>query len=136
TDWGGNMNFYYYPAPKHEVQFGIGEIYHTFKPGVNQLNISSGSAELDTSFGSARTYAHEFYAYIQDDFKITKRLMMNAGVHFANFYVREKLYNSIQPRAAINFKLDELSSIRASYAKTTQFLHLLTNTSIGLPTDL
>lgn len=136
TDWGGNMNFYYYPAPKHEIQFGVGEIYHTFKPGVNQLKFAGGGAELDTSFGSVRTYAHEFYAYIQDDFEISKRLKANAGVHFANFYVREKLYNSLQPRLSLNYKLDEKSSLKASYAKTTQFLHLLTNTSIGLPTDL
>lgn len=137
NDWGGNMNFYYYPAPNHEVQFGVGETYHTFKPGVNQLKISDdGSSDLDTSFGSSRTYAHEFYAYVQDDFKLTRRLMANLGVHFSNFYVREKLYNSLQPRASLNFKLDEKSSIKASYAKTTQFLHLLTNTSIGLPTDL
>ncbi len=136
TDWGGNMNFYYYPAPKHEIQFGVGETYHTFKPGVNQLSISGGGATIDTSFGSVRTYAHEFYGYIQDDFEVSKRLMINAGVHLSNFYVREKLYNSLQPRLAANFKLDEKSSLKASYAKTTQFLHLLTNTSIGLPTDL
>lgn len=136
TDWGGNMNFYYYPAPKHEIQFGVGETYHTFKPGVNQLSISGGGATIDTSFGSVRTYAHEFYGYIQDDFEVSQRLMINAGVHLSNFYVREKLYNSLQPRLAVNFKLDEKSSLKASYAKTTQFLHLLTNTSIGLPTDL
>ena len=136
TDFGGNMNFYYYPSPKHDVQFGIGQTYHTFKPGVNQLKLSDGSSDLDTSFGSARTYAHEFYGYIQDDFSITKRLSLNAGLHFANFLVREKLYNSLQPRASFNFQLDDKSSLKASYAKTTQFLHLLTNTSIGLPTDL
>jgi hypothetical protein len=136
TDFGGNMNFYYYPSPKHDVQFGIGQTYHTFKPGVNQLKLSDGSSDLDTSFGSARTYAHEFYGYIQDDFSISKRLSLNAGLHFANFFVREKLYNSLQPRASFNFQLDDKSSLKASYAKTTQFLHLLTNTSIGLPTDL
>jgi hypothetical protein len=32
--------------------------------------------------------------------------------------------------------LDEKSSVKASYSRTAQFLHLLSNTSIGLPTDL
>lgn len=136
TDVGGNMNFYYYPGPNHEIQFGFGETYHTFKPGVNQFQVTDAGTTTDTSFGSSRTYAHEFYGYVQDDFKISKRLMANLGLHFSNFYVREKLYNSLQPRASLNYKLDEKSSIKASYAKTTQFLHLLTNTSIGLPTDL
>lgn len=136
TDWGGNINFYYYPSPKHEIQFGAGETYHTFKPGVNQLKINETGTATDTSFGSSRTYAHEFFAYIQDDIKLSRRWMANVGIHFANFYVRERLYNSLQPRASFNFQLDEKSSLKFSYAKTTQFLHLLTNTSIGLPTDL
>jgi hypothetical protein len=136
TDWGGNMNFYYYPAPNHEVQFGFGETYHTFRPGINQLSINAEGNSVNVTFGNDNTYAHEFYSYIQDDFKISKRFMANVGLHFSNFYVNEKLYNSLQPRASLNYKLDEKSSIKASYAKTTQFLHLLTNTSIGLPTDL
>lgn len=136
TDWGANMNFYYYPAPNHEVQFGFGETYHTFRPGVNQLSLGSEGNSVDVTFGNDNTYAHEFYAYIQDDFKISKRLMANIGLHLSNFLVRKKLYNSLQPRASLNYRLDEKSSIKASYAKTTQFLHLLTNTSIGLPTDL
>ena len=136
TDWGGNMNFSYYPHPKHKIKFGIGETYHTFKPGVNQFKASDTGSEIDTSFGSARTYAHEFYGYLQDDFTIGNRLMINAGVHFSNFVVREKYYNGLQPRISANFKLNDKSSIKGSYARTTQFLHLLTNTSIGLPTDL
>lgn len=136
NDWGGNLNFYYYLNPKHNIQFGVGETYHTFKPGVNQLQISEGGAAIDTSFGSQRTYAHEFFGYIQDDIKVTKRLTANIGLHFANFYVRQELYNVLQPRASSNFMLDEKSSIKLSYARTAQFLHLLSNTSIGLPTDL
>lgn len=136
SDWGGNLNFHYYLNPKHHVQFGTGETYHTFKPGVNQLQINDGGTAIDTSFGSKRTYAHEFFGYIQDDIKISKRFSANLGVHLSNFYVREKLYNALQPRAAFNYKLDEKSSLKMSYARTAQFLHLLTNTSIGLPTDL
>ncbi len=136
TDWGGNMNFYYYPGPNHKIQFGVGETYHTFKPGVNQLTINQSGTTTDTTFGSSKTYSHEFYGYVQDDFKIGNRFMANAGVHFSNFYVREKWYYAIQPRLALNFVLDEKSSLKASYSRTTQYLHLLTNTSIGLPTDL
>ena len=136
NDWGGKLDFYYYLNPNNEIKFGIGETYHTFKPGVNQLNLVEGGASIDTSFGSKQIYSHEFYAFIQDDVKIGKRLAVNFGLHFSNFLVREKYYSSLQPRIAINYKLDEKSSLKLSYAKTAQFLHLLTNTSIGLPTDL
>ncbi|MBI3135365.1 MAG: TonB-dependent receptor [Bacteroidetes bacterium] len=136
TDWGGNVHFSYYPNPNHKVEFGVGEIYHTFKPGVNQFKYDNNGATTDTVFGGKRTYAHEFYGFIQDDFKISKRIMANLGVHFSNFIVRDKYYNALQPRAAFNFLLDEKSSLKVSYSHMAQYLHLLTNTTIGLPTDL
>jgi len=136
TDWGGNMHFTYFAGPKHKIDFGIGETYHTFKPGVNQLKTDFGGTVTDTVYGGKRTYAHEFYGFIQDDFKLNRRIMANLGVHFSNFIVREKYYYALQPRAAFNFMLDEKSSVKVSYSRTAQFLHLLTNTTIGLPTDL
>jgi len=136
TDWGGRLDFFYYPGPNHEINFGIGEIYHTFRPGVNQLKFNEVGSSIDLKFGSPNTFAHEFYGFIEDDMVLTKRLSANVGVHFSNLYVRKKLYPTIQPRGALNFKLDEKSSIKASYSRMAQFLHLLSNTSIGLPTDL
>ena len=67
---------------------------------------------------------------------ITKRLSANLGLHYSNLLVRKKWYNALQPRAAFNYMLDEFSSVKLSYSRTAQFLHLLSNTSIGLPTDL
>ncbi len=136
TDFGGNLHFSYYPHPKHKIKFGVGETYHTFKPGVTTLNYSSSGDVIDTSFGASKTFAHEFFGFLQDDFELGKRIQANVGVHFSNFLVRQKYYNAIQPRASFNFKITDKSSIKASYARTTQFLHLLTNASIGLPTDL
>lgn len=136
TDWGGNMHFSYYPVPEHKIEFGVGEIYHTFKPGVNQFKFDDNGTTTDTVYGGRRTYAHEFYGFIQDDFKLNKRIMANIGLHFSNFIVREKYYNALQPRAAFNFVISENASIKASYSRMAQYLHLLTNTTIGLPTDL
>ncbi len=136
TDWGGRLDFFYYPGPKHKINFGVGEIYHTFKPGVNQLKFNGGGSDVNQKFGSANTFAHEFYGFIEDDMTLTKRLSANVGLHYSNLLVREKWYPALQPRAALNYKLDENSSVKASYSRTAQFLHLLSNTSIGLPTDL
>lgn len=136
-DWGGNMNFYYYPNPNHQIQFGVGETYHTFSPGASRFQfIEDYNLDIDLVYGALKTYTHEFFAYIQDDFKINRRLSANLGVHLSNFYVQEKLYNILQPRAAFNFSINEKSSFKASYSRMAQFLHLLTNTSFGLPTDL
>ena len=47
-----------------------------------------------------------------------------------------KNYWSLQPRISGRYLLNGNSSVKASYASMTQFMHLLTNAGIGLPTDL
>lgn len=136
TDWGGRFDFFFYPNPNHKINFGIGEIYHEFNPGVNQFNFTIAEESINQTYGSGNTYAHEFYGFVEDDMKLGKRLSANIGLHFSNLLVRKKWYKSLQPRAAFNYKLDEFSSVKLSYSRTAQFLHLLSNTSIGLPTDL
>jgi len=136
TDWGGRFDFFFYPNPNHKVNFGVGDIYHNFNPGVNQFNFTVNSDNVNQTSSSGSVYGHEFYGFIEDDMKLTKRLSANIGLHFSNLLVRKKWYHSLQPRAAFNYKLDESSSVKLSYSRTAQFLHLLSNTSIGLPTDL
>ena len=135
-DWGGKIDFDYLPNPNHYVRFGVGETYHTFTPGVNAFNLSSGGTTIDTTFGADSIYAHEMYAYIEDDIKIGGRLKINPGVHYSAFIVNNVTYFNLQPRLSMNFLLKENLSVKASYAKMAQYLHLLTNGTIGLPTDL
>ncbi|MEN8928035.1 MAG: TonB-dependent receptor [Flavobacteriales bacterium] len=135
-DWAGNIDFDYVPNPNHYIKFGIGDTYHTFRPGVNQFEINEDNTNLDTTFGSQNQFAHEANAYIEDDFKIGELFKFNVGLHASAFIVNKKTYFSLQPRFSGRYLLDETMSIKASYARMAQFLHLLTNTSIGLPTDL
>ena len=134
-DWGGKLDFYYYPSPKHKIMFGAGEIYHTFSPGVVTLVQEDNNTSQDSTYGSNLTYSHEFYTYIEDNFSITKRFSANFGLHFSNLLVNGSYYKSLQPRVAFNYILNEKSSIKLSYSSMTQYLHLLSNTSVGLPTD-
>ncbi len=136
-DWSGKIDFDYMPNPNHFIRFGLGDIYHTFTPGVNQFTLeTSGSNSLDTTFGSQLHYAHELSAYVEDEFKIGSRIKGNIGLHLSSFLVGNTNYNSLQPRFSARYLLDDKSSLKASYASMTQFLHLLTNSGIGLPTDL
>ncbi len=134
-DWGGKLDFYYYPSPKHKVMFGIGEIYHKFSPGVVTVVEEFENVSVDSAYGSDKTYSHEFYAYLEDNYRVTRRFSANYGLHFSNLIVGGSYYNSLQPRLALNYILTDNSSLKASYSSMTQYLHLLSNTSIGLPTD-
>ncbi len=135
-DWSGKIDFNYLPNPDHYVKFGGSYTYHRFNPGINRYREKSDYTNEDTLFGSHKIYANEFYTYLEDDFKISDRLKLNAGLHFSGFAVARKTYFSVQPRFSGRYIINERTSVKASYASMSQYLHLLTNAGIGLPTDL
>ena len=137
VDWAGKSDFIWVPGNNHYVKFGVGNTYHTFKPGVfSATNEQNGQVSDLVPSSTSIEYAHEAFAYIENDHKINSRLKINYGLHFSSFFVGDKNYNALQPRISGNFVLTENSSMKFSYARTAQFIHLLSNTSIGLPTDL
>jgi hypothetical protein len=46
-----------------------------------------------------------------------------------------KTYLNPEPRVAASFQLDPTSALKASYARNTQNLHLISNSSVSTPTD-
>ncbi len=136
-DWAGKVDFTYYPNANHSIKFGFGNTYHTFIPGVNQFQVNqSGISSIDSTFGSTRQYGHEHWVYVEDDWELSKKIKFNVGLHFSGFQARQSWYPSIQPRFSGRFLVSQNSAIKVSYSRMSQFLHLLTNPSIGLPTDL
>lgn len=47
-----------------------------------------------------------------------------------------KTFNNIEPRLGFSYQLKESSSIKASYTRNSQYLHLLSNTSSVTPLDV
>ncbi|GAB5538201.1 MAG: TonB-dependent receptor [Salibacteraceae bacterium] len=136
-DWSGRLDFDFIPSPNHAIKFGAGDIYHTFVPGVTVFNAAlGGNNAIDTTFGAKPIFAHEYFLYAEDDFKIGARFKVNLGLHFSGFLTSSDHYYSLQPRASGRFLINEHLSLKASYAEMQQYIHLLTNGTIGLPTDL
>lgn len=136
-DWSAKIDFDYLPSPNHFVKFGIAGIHHHFKPGATEFKYEEqGQEPVDTAFSNFFVKAVELRAYIEDDFKISKRLKINAGLHVSGFSVNNSFYYSIEPRFAARYLLSETMSLKASYAEMSQYIHLLSNNGVGLPTDL
>ena len=137
NDWTGKVDFDYYPVSNHKIKFGINNIYHTFNTGATQYKINQTSlTNVDTTLGSNPIYAHESAVYIEDDMKLSEKFKANIGVHGSGFLVKNTFYKSVQPRASLRYLLPKDLALKLSYATMTQFIHLLSNSSIGLPTDL
>lgn len=132
-DFAAKADFNYSPSPKHHIRFGGSAIRHSFNPGALAY---SSSYDPDTTLGSQKTTAGEYFLYAEDDFELTEKAKINLGYHASAFNVENNLYYSFEPRAAINYRLPNRLSIKGSYTRMTQYIHLLTNSGIGLPTDL
>lgn len=137
-DYAAKIDFDYNPSPNHNIKFGANYIYHTFSPGIQAFKFESDitDSQVDTTFGNSDIYANEYFVYIEDELKVFKNLKANIGVHYSGFYVSDTLYQSYQPRISARYLITRNWSVKAAYTEMTQYLHLLTNTSIGMPTDL
>ncbi|MBE9466772.1 MAG: TonB-dependent receptor [Bacteroidetes bacterium] len=135
-DVAGKIDFDYIPNTNHYIRFGINNIYHTFNPGVSAFKYSAEQTSVDTTFGNNAIYSNEFSVYVEDDIKITGNLKANIGLHYSGFYVKDKLYHSVQPRLSVRYLFNEKLSVKAAYSVMNQYLLLLTNSSMTMPTDL
>ncbi|HKK63229.1 MAG TPA: TonB-dependent receptor [Bacteroidales bacterium] len=136
-DFAGKIDFDFIPAADHYIRFGANYIYHTFKPGASVYQIKNAEVgDIDTTMGEDFVRASEFYLYVEDDYKINNRLKANLGLHYSGFLVNDRYYNSLQPRISARYLLSESLSFKTSYSMMQQYIHLLTNNNIGLPTDL
>ena len=133
-DFAGRIDFDFIPSPAHYIRFGTHLIIHDFTPGV--LALKSSEELTGQNISANHLFANELSAYAEDDWAITSKLKVNAGLHVSAFFVDEKHYSSLQPRIAARFLLSQDWSLKASYAAMQQYIHLLTNAGIGLPTDL
>ncbi len=128
------VDFDFAPSPDHLLKFGVLAIYHTYAPGVHRIKLQAG--ESTETIGTDDMDAMEYAVYLEDDIHIGEALRVNAGVHQSFFTVEDKTYSSTQPRISGRYLLRKGLSLKASYAVMQQFNHLLTNSGIGLPTDL
>jgi outer membrane receptor for ferrienterochelin and colicin len=137
-DYGVKLDFDYVPSPNHFVRFGINTIKHNFKPGKFFLfNENTETKEFfKDTVGQANIGAWESSIFVEDDVDISKKIKVNAGLHFSTFGVKGQTYFSLQPRISSRFLLPRDWALKASFASMRQYINLLAFEGIGLPSDL
>ena len=134
-DIGIRTDLDFVPNPVHRIRFGAGATQHIYTPGVLQFELQDKSGKIDTTVGSVVTKSLESWVYVEDELNLGA-LKVNGGLHASAFTVEGKTYSSIQPRLSANYLLKNDWAIKASFATMQQYINLLTNENIGLPTDL
>ncbi|MBS1662282.1 MAG: TonB-dependent receptor, partial [Bacteroidetes bacterium] len=117
-----------------KLNFGGEAAYTRIKPFESKLD---STINIDpSSFQSFNPLPfREFTLYAEGEFNIGKRILFRPGMHFSAYQFRSFPYNSYQPRFFAAYRLKEGQQIFASYNRMIQYLHLLTNTSLGINSD-
>jgi hypothetical protein len=97
---------------------------------------SVAASKIDTAFGNPNIRAREMYVYFEDNIDLSPRLSVNVGLHSSAFLVDKIFYASLQPRVSARWLVAERLSFKAAYSKMSQNIHLLSSSTINLPTDL
>lgn len=124
------------PSPDHFIKFGLNATIHRYRPGINEHFQRDTIVRLDLKIDNQSVTNGEYDLYVEDDIRLSNKLKMNAGIRFSGFSATGKLFVSAQPRLNAIYKLNDKWSLKGSAVKMNQYIHLLTNSNFGLPTDL
>ena len=162
-DWSLKQDFNYYLNSRHTIKFGLNNIYHEFTPSSFTAKIDSIDFSPDNVM---KYYAHEFALYINDEFHINEKVLINTGVRFSGFthygpfdrYLKDesgnigsisidsvisyskgekiKTYGGLEPRISLRYLINGFSSIKMGFNQNYQYIHLTSLSASSLPTDV
>ncbi|GAB3983558.1 TonB-dependent receptor [Spirosoma terrae] len=132
-DLSAKLDFDYYLTPQHSLRFGTQAVFHRFTPSaivVQNSFINEFRRDVDA------INAVEAGVYAEDTWRPNERWRVNGGLRVSLFTQGSARYVRPEPRLSASYQLRPSLSAKASYATMNQYVHLLSNTGIGLPTDL
>jgi hypothetical protein len=157
-DIGLKGDFSDYINTNNTLHFGAALTYHMINPGTAS---GVGSETVFTSVQVPRNYALETGVYATDEQYFGKHFVVKYGLRLSMFqnigpgtvyhytpsyvaidstvYKSGSVYHTyfgIEPRLGLLYEFNEKSSIKASYARTYQYLQLAQNSSAGTPLDI
>ncbi|MEO6683196.1 MAG: TonB-dependent receptor plug domain-containing protein [Ginsengibacter sp.] len=155
-DWNLKQELQWNAGGNHSVAMGFNTIYHTINPGDVSSSASSNFNEIEFQ----QRYSWENSLFISDTWKASSRISFTYGLRIStfsilgpgDFYLVDengiitdtiqkksgdiyKTYFNAEPRVSSRYLLSSSASIKASYARNTQNLHLISNSTTTRPTD-
>lgn len=132
-DANGKIDFFFQPNPDHSVRFGAGATFHEFE--VARLKARSDDGEFNLEAGQVFD-GLEYFAYAADEWTISEALKVNYGLRLSAWQNDPAAYFNFEPRIAANYSFSDRWSLKGSYSRMYQYVHLLASTGLSLPTDI
>ena len=131
-DFGLKYDLDYFPSPKLTVKFGFQSTFHKFNPSAIVLK----DRQEEINRAQVPIQALESGVYVENLWNLSPRFKLNYGLRWSNYQVIGRTINKPEPRLSASYKLSRDIAFKASYAQMNQYVHLLANSGLGLPTDL
>ncbi len=159
----GKADFGWYANPASTVKFGADAIFYTFAPGEVDF-MDEGSILSDFNLEEER--AREYAAYVSHEYKVNEKLSIQYGLRYSFFqnvgprdvYLYPngiptertditdtvtygkgdviKDFGGLEPRFSANYLLSDNNSVKVSYNRMRQYIHLISNTTAATPVDV
>ncbi len=154
--------FTYYINSNNELNFGGEVTYYTFEPA-NAFGVTNGTP---VDFSVEKKYNLETALHIGNSQKISDLLSIDYGLRFSHFQymgpgttytyndtipgIRRSVtgskkygdgetiaqYDNLEPRLSFKVQTSSSSSVKGSYNRMAQYLHLISNTTASNPLDV
>jgi hypothetical protein len=151
------QDFTYYANAQNTIKFGGNIIHHNILPG--KISVSEGFGFDPEDIAERK--AIEWAGYFSNSQSVSEQFKLYYGLRLALFTnlgpgeyykfdengdlietIEEedfgfvKTQGGLEPRVALNYIINEKNSVKTSYNRIYQFLHLLSNSTTTTPTDL
>ncbi|RZK65350.1 MAG: TonB-dependent receptor, partial [Pedobacter sp.] len=154
-DFNFKEDFQYF-SNKHTLRFGLNATHHRISP----IDITTSQESQVNPLTQEKRYGLESAAYVSDEWAVTEKLNLLYGLRLAAFSLLGpgnfgsydpdgnilssdkvesgkfyKNYLNLEPRFSLSYLFNEENSVKASYNRNTQNIHILTNATSSSPTD-
>lgn len=127
------LEFDWFPNNLHKVKFGAEASLNYFIPGEQKIRKSDAN---NTIRGNRHQQNFTGSLFAEDHFSIGKKWIVNAGLRYDLYKTGQTVSQKISPRLNIDFLASDKAAFSFSWSEMFQPIHLLTNSSIGLPSDI
>ncbi|WP_036602472.1 TonB-dependent receptor [Olivibacter sitiensis] len=155
-DYQLKQEFQWNAGNRNNVRFGLNSTYHTIRPGEVVANEESSVNDIFMQ----KRYSWENALFATDTWKASDKLQLTYGLRLSAFSILGegdfydvdgegrvidtmrydrgefvKTYLNLEPRLAASYQMNDYSSVKGSYVRNTQNLHLIANSTAASPTD-
>lgn len=155
-DWNFKEDLQWYANENNTVSFGLNSAFHTIKPGEVQATGNSGFISqklqnrysLDNAIYLSNTWKASSIFNLTYGLRLSAFSILGPGDYYdidaagnvtgtTNYKKGEivKTYFNLEPRIAAALQVNESTSVKASYVRNAQNLHLISNSNSASPVD-